>query len=46
LPDSRWELTLDRPITDLPLGKLNVSIKDKQGNVTRIERSFSIRPAD
>jgi hypothetical protein len=44
LPDNRWELRLDRPITDLPRGKLNVSIKDKQGNVTRIERSFSIRP--
>jgi hypothetical protein len=44
LPDNRWELRLDWPITDLPRGKLNVSIKDKQGNVTRIERSFSIRP--
>jgi len=44
LPDNRWELTLDRPITDLPRGKLNVSIKDKQGNVARIERSLSIRP--
>jgi hypothetical protein len=44
LPDSRWELTLARPVTDLPRGKLNVSIKDRQGNVTRIERSFSVRP--
>lgn len=44
LPDNRWELTLARPITDLPRGKLSVSIKDRQGNVTRIERSFSIRP--
>ena len=44
LPDNRWELTLDRPITDLPRGKLNVSIKDKQGNLTRIERTVSIRP--
>ena len=44
LPDSRWELTLAQPIVDLPRGKLNVSVKDKQGNVTRIERSFSVRP--
>src|SRR5262249_54628610 len=44
LPDSRWELTLARPITDLPHGKLTVSIKDRQGNITRIERSFSVRP--
>jgi hypothetical protein len=44
LPDSRWELTLTRAVTDLPRGKLNVAIKDKQGNVTRIERSFSVRP--
>lgn len=44
LPDSRWVLTLVKPIRDLPRGKLTVSIKDKQGNVTRIERFFSIRP--
>ncbi|HEY7311699.1 MAG TPA: hypothetical protein VH643_20220 [Gemmataceae bacterium] len=42
LPDSRWELKLARPITALPRGKLTVSIKDGQGNVTRIERSFSV----
>src|SRR5262249_43424122 len=44
LPDCRWELTLARPVTDLPRGKLSVSIKDRQGNVTRIERSFAVRP--
>jgi predicted Zn-dependent peptidase len=27
-----------------PRGKLTVSIRDKQGNVTRVERSFSVRP--
>jgi hypothetical protein len=42
LPDSRWELRLTRPITELPRGKLTVSIKDVQGNVTRIERTFSV----
>jgi hypothetical protein len=42
LPDSRWELTLSRPITDLPRGKLTVAVKDRQGNTTRIERTFSV----
>src|SRR6185437_2156682 len=42
LPDGRWELKLDKPITELPRGKLTVSVKDKQGNTTRIERSFSV----
>ena len=40
LPDSRWELQLPRPI-NVPLhGKLVVSIKDRQGNLTRVERTF------
>jgi hypothetical protein len=37
-----WELTLSRPITDLPRGKLTVAVKDRQGNVTRIERTFAV----
>jgi hypothetical protein len=37
-----WELKLSRPIIDLPKGKVMVSVKDRQGNVTRIERTFSI----
>ena len=39
-----WELTLSKPLTDLPKGKLTVSVKDRQGNVTRIERTFSVGP--
>jgi hypothetical protein len=42
LPDSRWEFRLDQPITNLKKGKLSVSVKDRQGNVTRIERTFSV----
>jgi hypothetical protein len=42
LPDSRWELTLARPITDLAKGKLTVCVKDRQGNASRIERTFSV----
>ena len=42
LPGSRWELPLSNPLLDLPKAKLTVSVKDKQGNVSKIERSFSI----
>jgi hypothetical protein len=37
-----WELTLSRPLTELPKGKLIVSVQDRQGNITRIERAFSV----
>ena len=42
LPDSRWELKLARPIMDLPRGKLTVAVKDRQGNTSRMERTFSV----
>jgi hypothetical protein len=45
LPDYRWELRLSKAVADLPRGKLTVSIKDKQGNTSRIERSFSVGAA-
>ncbi len=44
LPDKRWELRLQKPIAALERGKLTVSVKDRQGNTTRIERSFSVVP--
>jgi hypothetical protein len=34
-----WELKLGAPVTGS--GKLTVSVKDRQGNETRIERTFS-----
>jgi hypothetical protein len=37
-----WELALAKPITELPRGKLTVSVKDRQGNLSRIERTFSV----
>jgi hypothetical protein len=37
-----WQLVFARPITDLPRGKLTVAVKDRQGNVTRIERTLSV----
>jgi hypothetical protein len=39
-----WELTLAAPITQLARGKLEVSVSDRQGNVTRIERTISVGP--
>lgn len=42
LSDSRWELTLSQPIELLEHGNLVVSVKDRQGNLTTINRSFSI----
>jgi hypothetical protein len=37
-----WELKLKTPLTDLQKAKLIVSIKDRQGNVSRVERTFSV----
>jgi hypothetical protein len=37
-----WEWTLAKPLTDLPKGKLTVSVKDRQGSLTRIERTFAV----
>lgn len=38
-----WELVLDRPIANLSNGNLTISVKDRQGNVARIERVFSVK---
>ncbi len=37
-----WELAVDSPVLELPEGRLAVSVQDRQGNLTRIERSFSV----
>jgi hypothetical protein len=37
-----WELALPKPVSQLPKGKLTVSVKDRQGNLSRIERTFSV----
>jgi hypothetical protein len=37
-----WVWKLAAPLTDLPRGKLTVRVKDRQGNETRIERTFSV----
>jgi hypothetical protein len=45
LGEGVWELTLDSPMT-LAGGTLTVSVKDRQGNTTRIERTFTATRAD
>jgi hypothetical protein len=42
LTGSRWELVLAKPIAELDRGELAVRVKDRQGNVATIKRSFSI----
>ena len=37
-----WEWTLASPIDELSAAKLDVSVKDKQGNTSRIVRTFSV----
>ncbi len=39
-----WELPLVRPLAPLARAQLVVSVKDKQGNLTRLERTFSVGP--
>jgi len=41
--DGVWELTLTSPLANLAKGKLTVSVRDRQGNTSRIERTFSVR---
>ena len=37
-----WELKLAAPMQKLASGKLVVSVKDKEGNTSRIERTFTV----
>jgi hypothetical protein len=37
-----FELTLDPPLTSLPKGRLTIAVKDRQGNITRLDRTFSV----
>ena len=40
--DGVWELRLKAPAAPPPHGKLTVEIKDRQGNLSRIERTLAI----
>ena len=37
-----WELRLAKAIDDLPRGKLTVTIRDRQGNRSQLERTFKV----
>ncbi|MBL8865001.1 MAG: hypothetical protein JNK93_05520, partial [Planctomycetia bacterium] len=37
-----WEWKLEQPLDSLPAGTLMVSVADRQGNVTRIERKIAV----
>ncbi|MDA1013939.1 MAG: hypothetical protein O3A00_05735 [Planctomycetota bacterium] len=37
-----WELTLTKPLERLGNGTLTVSVQDREGNLTRIERTISV----
>jgi hypothetical protein len=37
-----WEYLIQQPLGKLPHGTLTVSIADRQGNVTRLERTFRV----
>lgn len=37
-----WQLSLTQPLTNLARGRLTVSVRDRQGNTSRIERTFSV----
>jgi len=39
--DGVWELPLTQPLAGVPRGKLTVAVKDREGNITKVERSFS-----
>src|SRR5262249_26607235 len=38
-----WELRLAQPIRALAKGKLTASVRDRQGNVERVRRTFVVR---
>ena len=39
-----WQWRLKKPIQTLPEGKLTIQVKDRQGNLSRIKRVFSVQP--
>jgi hypothetical protein len=41
-----WEWKLDEPVTNLERGVLRVSVRDRQGNTTRIDRTFRVSPRE
>ncbi|MCE9544185.1 MAG: hypothetical protein K8T25_01485 [Planctomycetia bacterium] len=42
MPQNVWEYRLATPLAALPKGLLTVSVKDRQGNIVEIKRTFSV----
>jgi hypothetical protein len=38
-----WEMRLANPPASLPRGRIDVEVRDRQGNTARIERTFSVK---
>jgi hypothetical protein len=37
-----WEYRFARPLRNLARARLTVTVRDRQGNVTRVDRTFSV----
>ena len=44
--DGVWQWKLSAPLASLGKGTLTVSVKDRQGNIARVERTFSVRDSE
>jgi hypothetical protein len=44
--DGVWQWKPSFPLATLEKGTLTVSVKDRQENVSRIERTFSVRDSE
>jgi hypothetical protein len=40
--DGVWELALSTPLVKLAQGRSTISVRDRHGNTSRIERTFSV----
>jgi Hydrazine synthase alpha subunit middle domain len=37
-----WEMVFSEPLNKSPQGRLTISVKDRQGNITRVEQTFFV----
>jgi hypothetical protein len=43
MTDGVWELRLAAPVAALAHGTLTVEVRDRQGNLSRVERTLSVK---
>ena len=41
--DGIWEIAVGRPLPPTARARVQVSVKDRQGNITRVDRRFSVK---